>query len=222
MLTGSHEAESGLCVRFLSRRTMSSEDEDEAAESVNPTQEGQGSPVLPGPPHDEDSEPFQKKLRLSAEDQGDSLAPQFTAVTLPMSASDEGFEVTMTASADGDLSEDGVARIQMDEDADQKSAVAPVSQAWFTTKEDKDTLANKGHKWKQGMWSKEEINLLMSNIDHYVKGRGIDDPAEIIFEMSKEERKDFYRSVALGLNRPLFAVYRRVLRMYDNRNHVGK
>ncbi|KAA8580097.1 hypothetical protein FQN60_005926 [Etheostoma spectabile] len=53
-------------------------------------------------------------------------------------------------------------------------------------------------------------------------GRGIEDPAEIIFEMSKEERKDFYRSVALGLNRPLFAVYRRVLRMYDNRNHVGK
>ena len=55
-----------------------------------------------------------------------------------------------------------------------------------------------------------------------VQGRGIQDPAEIIFEMSKEERKDFYRSVALGLNRPLFAVYRRVLRMYDNRNHVGK
>lgn len=54
------------------------------------------------------------------------------------------------------------------------------------------------------------------------QGRGIQDPAEIIFEMSKEERKDFYRSVALGLNRPLFAVYRRVLRMYDNRNHVGK
>lgn len=54
------------------------------------------------------------------------------------------------------------------------------------------------------------------------QGRGIEEPAEIIFEMSKEERKDFYRSVAQGLNRPLFAVYRRVLRMYDNRNHVGK
>ncbi|XP_032361723.1 cyclin-D-binding Myb-like transcription factor 1 [Etheostoma spectabile] len=115
--------------------------------------------------------------------------------------------------------------LQEDEDSlspDQKTEVSPVSQAWFTTKEDKDTLANKGHKWKQGMWSKEEIDLLMSNIDQYVKGRGIEDPAEIIFEMSKEERKDFYRSVALGLNRPLFAVYRRVLRMYDNRNHVGK
>lgn len=95
------------------------------------------------------------------------------------------------------------------------------------------------------MWSKEEIDILMNNIDRYVKvlrsslvgcarvsarfhglsvfqGRGLEDPAEIIFDMSKEERKDFYRSVALGLNRPLFAVYRRVLRMYDNRNHVGK
>ena len=54
------------------------------------------------------------------------------------------------------------------------------------------------------------------------QNRGMEDPAEIIFEMSKEERKDFYRSVAWGLNRPLFAVYRRVLRMYDNSNHVGK
>ncbi|KAG8005494.1 Cyclin-D-binding Myb-like transcription factor 1 [Nibea albiflora] len=132
-----------------------------------------------------------------------------------VSENDEGFEVTMTATADADLSEEGVAQIQ-------KAEVSPVSQAWFTTKEDKDTLTNKGHKWKQGMWSKEEIDILMSNIDRYVKGRGIEDPAEIIFEMSKEERKDFYRSVALGLNRPLFAVYRRVLRMYDNRNHVGK
>ncbi|KAM8909312.1 cyclin-D-binding Myb-like transcription factor 1 isoform 2-T3 [Spinachia spinachia] len=227
MLTGIHEAGVGPCVGFLRRRTMSSaaEDEDAAAEPVTPTQESEGSLVLHGPPHDEDSEPFQKKLRLSPEEHGDSLAPQFSAVSLPMSASGEGFQGTVTASADGGLSEDGVARIQVlqeDEDADQKSDVSPVSQAWFTTKEDKDTLANKGHKWKQGMWSKEEIDLLMSNIDHYVKGRGIDDPAEIIFEMSKEERKDFYRSVALGLNRPLFAVYRRVLRMYDNRNHVGK
>lgn len=26
-----------------------------------------------------------------------------------------------------------------------------------------------GHKWKQGMWSKEEIDLLMSNIERYLK-----------------------------------------------------
>ncbi|XP_070847606.1 cyclin-D-binding Myb-like transcription factor 1 [Chaetodon trifascialis] len=211
----------------------SAAEDDEAAalqsvKSVTLTQDSDGSIILHCPPNDEDSEPLQKKLRLSTDEQDDLDAPQFSVVTLPMSENNEGFEVTMTATAEADLSEDGVAQIQIlqeDEDSlspNQKTEVSPVSQAWFTTKEDKDTLANKGHKWKQGMWSKEEIDILMSNIDRYVKGRGIDDPAEIIFEMSKEERKDFYRSVALGLNRPLFAVYRRVLRMYDNRNHVGK
>ncbi|XP_018550368.1 cyclin-D-binding Myb-like transcription factor 1 isoform X1 [Lates calcarifer] len=212
--------------------SSAAEDEEAAAletvKSVTLTQDSDGSIILHCPPNDEDSEPLQKKLRLSTEEQEDSDTPQFSVVTLPMSENDEGFEVTMTATADGDLSEEGVAQIQIlqeDEDClspNQKTEVSPVSQAWFTTKEDKDTLANKGHKWKQGMWSKEEIDILMSNIDRYVKDRGIEDPAEIIFEMSKEERKDFYRSVALGLNRPLFAVYRRVLRMYDNRNHVGK
>ncbi|XP_029901983.1 cyclin-D-binding Myb-like transcription factor 1 [Myripristis murdjan] len=202
----------------------------ETVNSVTLTQDSDGSIILHCPPNDEDSEPLQKKLRLTTEGQEDPDAPpQFSVVTLPMSESEESFEVTMTATADSELSEEGVAQIQiLQEDEDSLSShqkteeVSPVSQAWFTTKEDKDTLANKGHKWKQGMWSKEEIDILMNNIERYVKGRGMEDPAEIIFEMSKEERKDFYRSVAWGLNRPLFAVYRRVLRMYDNRNHVGK
>ncbi|XP_052362791.1 cyclin-D-binding Myb-like transcription factor 1 [Oncorhynchus keta] len=172
------------------------EDEDsvtlESVNSVTLTQDSDGSIILHCPPH--------------------------------VSEGDESFEVTMTATDDSDITEEGVAQIQIlqSEDPQNSEEISPVSQAWFTTKEDKDTLVNKGHKWKQGMWSKEEIDLLMSNIQQYVKGRGMEDPAEIIFEMSKEERKDFYRSVAWGLNRPLFAVYRRVLRMYDNRNHVGK
>ncbi|XP_011611498.2 cyclin-D-binding Myb-like transcription factor 1 [Takifugu rubripes] len=200
----------------------------ETVKSVTLTQDKDGSIVLHCPTNDENSQPLQKKLRLSADEHEDSEAPQFSMVTLPMSEGEEGFEVTMTATTDDDLCQERVAQIQIlqeDEDSpspSQSAEVSLVSQAWFTTKEDKDTLTNKGHKWKQGMWSKEEIDILINNIDRYVKGRGIDDPAEIIFEMSKEERKDFYRSVALGLNRPLFAVYRRVLRMYDNRNHVGK
>ncbi|XP_041833098.1 cyclin-D-binding Myb-like transcription factor 1 [Melanotaenia boesemani] len=207
--------------------SSAAEDEDaavlETVKSVTLTQDSDGSIILHCPPNDEESEPHRKKLRLSGDGQTDSEIPQFSIVTLPMSES-ESFKVTMTAAADGDLSDDGVAQIEEEDSLspDQKTEVSPVSQAWFTTKEDKDTLTNKGHKWKQGMWSKEEIDILMSNIDQYVKGRGIQDPAEVIFEMSKEERKDFYRSVALGLNRPLFAVYRRVLRMYDNRNHIGK
>ncbi|KAM4711525.1 cyclin-D-binding Myb-like transcription factor 1 isoform 1-T2 [Anableps anableps] len=202
--------------------SAAAEEEPAALESVKPvtlTQDSDGSIILHCASNDEESEPLQKKMRVSAEDHQET--PQFSVVT--MSESDESFEVTMTATAEGDLPEDGVAEIEiLHEDKEQKAEVSPVSQAWFTTKEDKDTLANKGHRWKQGMWSKEEIDILINNIDRYVKRRGIQDPAEIIFEMSKEDRKDFYRSVALGLNRPLFAVYRRVLRMYDDRNHVGK
>ncbi|XP_045066554.1 cyclin-D-binding Myb-like transcription factor 1 isoform X2 [Coregonus clupeaformis] len=190
----------------------------ESVNSVTLTQDSDGSIILHCPTHDEDSEPIQKRLCLTNEEQTETdSAPQFSVVTLPMSEGDESFEVTMTATADSDITEEGVAQIQIlqGEDPQNSEEMSPVSQAWFTTKEDKDTLVNKGHKWKQGMWSKEEIDLLMSNIQQYVKGRGMEDPAEIIFEMSKEERKDFYRSVAWGLNRPLFAVYRRVLRMYS-------
>lgn len=45
---------------------------------------------------------------------------------------------------------------------------------------------------------------------------------DLIFETSKDKRKDFYRYIARGLDRPLFSVYRRVIRMYDTKNHIGK
>ncbi|KAF8766387.1 Cyclin-D-binding Myb-like transcription [Argiope bruennichi] len=97
-----------------------------------------------------------------------------------------------------------------------------INQNWFTSKEEKVTLHSKGHIWKTGMWSKEEIELLENNIQLYCKEHDISNPATIVFEMAKDERKDFYRTIAKGLNRPLFSVYRRVIRMYDNKNHVGK
>ncbi|CAL1545894.1 unnamed protein product [Lymnaea stagnalis] len=97
-----------------------------------------------------------------------------------------------------------------------------INQAWFTTRDDKNALHSEGHKWKQGQWTKEEIEILESNINDYCKEHNIKDPAEVIFEMSKDERKDFYRTVALGIQRPLFSVYRRVTRMYDQKNHRGK
>uniref|UniRef100_A0A671SYL7 Cyclin-D-binding Myb-like transcription factor 1 n=1 Tax=Sinocyclocheilus anshuiensis TaxID=1608454 RepID=A0A671SYL7_9TELE len=208
----------------------------ESINSVTFTQDTDGNIILHCPQNDGKdlgsggtTEPVHKRLRLSSEDgedPQDSSSTEYSVVTLPITEGDESFEVTMTATEmrDGELESNDPSEIPDKDSSVQKKDkdVSAVSQAWFTTKEDKDTLVNKGHKWKQGMWSKEEIDLLMSNIERYLKNRGIQDPAEIIFEMSKEERKDFYRSIACGLNRPLFAVYRRVLRMYDNRNHVGK
>ena len=68
------------------------------------------------------------------------------------------------------------------------------------------------------------INVFKSSSGYIIilQDHQISDPTEIIFEMSKDERKDFYRSIARGLERPLFSVYRRVIRMYDQRNHIGK
>ncbi|XP_023573678.1 cyclin-D-binding Myb-like transcription factor 1 isoform X3 [Octodon degus] len=226
---------------------MSTEEEDsdtvtvETVNSVTLTRDTDGNLIFHCPRHEADeldsedsTDPPHKRLCLSSEDDQsiDDSAPCISVVALPLSENDQSFEVTMTATtevADDEISEGTVTQIQIlqNEQLDEISSlgneeVSAVSQAWFTTKEDKDSLTNKGHKWKQGMWSKEEIDILMNNIERYLKARGIKDATEIIFEMSKDERKDFYRTIAWGLNRPLFAVYRRVLRMYDDRNHVGK
>uniref|UniRef100_A0A9L0SXX5 Cyclin-D-binding Myb-like transcription factor 1 n=1 Tax=Equus caballus TaxID=9796 RepID=A0A9L0SXX5_HORSE len=213
----------------------------ETVNSVTLTRDTDGNLILHCPQNEADeidsedsTEPPHKRLCLSSEDDQsiDDSTPCISVVALPLSENDQSFEVTMTATtevADDEIAEGTVTQIQIlqNEQLDEISPlgneeVSAVSQAWFTTKEDKDSLTNKGHKWKQGMWSKEEIDILMNNIERYLKARGIKDATEIIFEMSKDERKDFYRTIAWGLNRPLFAVYRRVLRMYDDRNHVGK
>ncbi|XP_071541548.1 uncharacterized protein [Panulirus ornatus] len=99
---------------------------------------------------------------------------------------------------------------------------ANVNQSWFTSREDKDMLRWRGHAWRQGMWSREETELLKRNIGQYCAQRGVSNPGSVIFKMSKEERSGFYRVIARGLNRPLFSVYRRVIRLYDENNHMGK
>ncbi|XP_065066634.1 cyclin-D-binding Myb-like transcription factor 1 isoform X3 [Rhopilema esculentum] len=96
------------------------------------------------------------------------------------------------------------------------------NQQWFTSKDDKHSLHGKGVKWKQGMWSKEEVDVLKGNIQNYCKAQGISDPCQIIFGTPKDERKEFYKSIAQGISRPLFAVYRKTLRLYDNKNFIGK
>ena len=62
----------------------------------------------------------------------------------------------------------------------------------------------------------------MLTVCRFLKEKGIKDANSIIFEMTKDRRKDFYRQIARGLDRPLFSVYRRVLRMYDQKNHIGR
>lgn len=66
------------------------------------------------------------------------------------------------------------------------------------------------------------MNVRCLTVVMSLQEKGIDDPNSIIFDMTKDMRKDFYRFIARGLDRPLFAVYRRVVRMYDHKNHMGR
>lgn len=97
-----------------------------------------------------------------------------------------------------------------------------VNQQWITNRSDKQELKEKGIEWKNGLWSTEEEEILRANIDDYCEKNSIVDPTLMIFSTSKDVRKQFYRKISKGLNRTLFAVYRKVTRMYDTRNYVGK
>ncbi|XP_041346863.1 cyclin-D-binding Myb-like transcription factor 1 isoform X2 [Gigantopelta aegis] len=160
------------------------------------------------------SEPMSKLIRLEGED----------GQTYVLAVSGDGSgELSMKAEVDITQAGGLHKRPATTSGSSKKSSSNDdFTQAWFTTRDDKATFQSKGHRWRQGQWTKEETELLQSNINAYCKENDILDPTEIIFEMSKDERKDFYRSIARGLQRPLFSVYRRVTRLYDQKNHMGK
>ncbi|KAH3893054.1 cyclin-D-binding Myb-like transcription factor 1 isoform X2 [Dreissena polymorpha] len=176
--------------------------------------------MLPDEPLD--GEPPLKRYRVQADD------GQSYILTVTANGSNQGESLLATehqyqARQDEDSSVLGV-RGQRSSDGVKRNQLlkADVSQAWFTTRDDKNILQKSGASWKQGQWTKEEVDILQSNIAAYCQEHDISDPTVIIFEMSKDDRKQFYRTIAKGLQRPLFSVYRRVTRMYDQKNHIGK
>ena len=50
----------------------------------------------------------------------------------------------------------------------------------------------------------------------------IADLSSFIFSEKKGDHKRFYRFIARDIQRPLFAVYRKMLRVFDVSNHVGR
>lgn len=96
-----------------------------------------------------------------------------------------------------------------------------VCKLWTLNPRDKQILRKKGIKWREGPWGEDEVEILDENIKNYCLDRGYEDPSKVIFSMSKEDRKDFYPIISRGICRPVFAVYRRVLRDYDPNNHKG-
>ncbi|CAO2623156.1 Cyclin-D-binding Myb-like transcription factor 1 [Lemmus lemmus] len=173
--------------------------------------------------------PLNKRPCLSSEVDLTPLMPSSAFLLPEMEQSFELVTTTATEVTNEEITEGNMMQFQISQEdkPDERFPMANegesvISQAWFTSKKEKDNLTKLGYKWKQGMWSKEETDILMSNIECYMKKHGVESASEIIFKMSKGKRKDFYKTISLGLNRPLSSVYRRVIRMYDDRNHVGK
>lgn len=58
---------------------------------------------------------------------------------------------------------------------------------------------------------------------HYsVQAERIKGLGSFIFGNKTAEQKRFYRYIAKDIQRPLFAVYRKMLRVFDVSNHVGR
>ncbi|XP_018025673.1 cyclin-D-binding Myb-like transcription factor 1 isoform X2 [Hyalella azteca] len=76
--------------------------------------------------------------------------------------------------------------------------------------------------WITGTWSEEEIQQLKENVSNYCKLHQLVDPSEIIFTMTKTQRSGFYKEISKNINRPLFSVYRKVIRIYDGSNYLGR
>ena len=47
------------------------------------------------------------------------------------------------------------------------------------------------------MWSKQENEIFKRNIDEYLKTNNIASAEEVILELSKEERNDFYKKIGI-------------------------
>nr|XP_048692486.1 cyclin-D-binding Myb-like transcription factor 1 isoform X3 [Caretta caretta] len=174
----------------LSMSTVEEESDTVTVETVNSvtlTQDTEGNLILHCPQNEADevdsedsTEPPHKRLCLSSEDDQsiDDSTPCISVVAVPISENDQSFEVTMTATtevADDEINEGTVTQIQIlqNEQLDENSPlgseeVSAVSQAWFTTKEDKDSLTNKGK------WTEEEEKRL----------------AEVVHELTSTEPGD--------------------------------
>jgi len=61
----------------------------------------------------------------------------------------------------------------------------------------RNKTAVKAAGYKLGIWTVEEIDLLIKNVDMFCQENNITDPAEVIFKYKKDERKNFYKKVAI-------------------------
>lgn len=92
---------------------------------------------------------------------------------------------------------------------------------WITNTKSKSELKSEVGEWKNGRWTAQELKTLKKNVNKFLKRKGIQDPAHIIFGHGQDKiRSEFYHSIAKNIQRPLFAVYRKACREFNVENYV--
>lgn len=96
---------------------------------------------------------------------------------------------------------------------------------WFrTNKEGRELMESAGLEWKKGRWSVQEIRLLKRNVKAFMKENGMVDIASFILDSgrNRNRRRKFYQYIGKGIRRPLFSIYRKVIKVFNVQNYVGR
>ncbi|XP_063678247.1 cyclin-D-binding Myb-like transcription factor 1 [Bolinopsis microptera] len=78
---------------------------------------------------------------------------------------------------------------------------------------------NGGLIFKTGKWMREEEEILKTNARGYLQENDLTLPA--LFALSAAERKPFFKHCCDNINRAYINVYKKAMRMFDEKNHLG-
>lgn len=114
---------------------------------------------------------------------------------------------------------------------DQAINLDKLHQAWHVTPALSKELEENGIVFAKGRWTTHEKAKLKANIDKFCADNNITDLTSLIFpeegesgrrKRTSEGQKELYKAAAAGIMRPIFNVYRQVLRMYDASANQGR
>eukprot|EP00112_Aurelia_sp_Birch-Aquarium-sp1_P026099 Seg904.2 transcript_id=Seg904.2/GoldUCD/mRNA.D3Y31 product="Nuclear nucleic acid-binding protein C1D" protein_id=Seg904.2/GoldUCD/D3Y31 len=100
---------------------------------------------------------------------------------------------------------------------------------WTLKPADIEQLSRQGIQFEEGIWTKDEIEILESNMTEFcdTAGMSLQDLKDLLLDKSSTVRKikkelGVYTILTVGLNRNIFSVYKKIVKYMDPCGHKGK